>query len=111
MSIRVKTKNATALLTAIDEAIADGTVTSWTVDDDGDYSLTDDDWADAGWMKPTINSDTEIVLNILGVKDQDMTTGAFATLHSQFIDMLLMEFDSKFDEATITSQRDGDDDF
>jgi hypothetical protein len=111
MSIRVKTKNATALLAAIDEAIADGTVTAWTVDDDGDYSLTDDDYVGAGWMRPTISSDTEVVLNILGVKDEDMTTGAFAALHSQFIDLLLMDFDSNFDEATITSQKDTDDDF
>jgi hypothetical protein len=97
------------LLTAIDEAIEVGTVDTWTVDDDGDYRLSDDEGSGIGWMRATIKSDTEVVLNIIAPENEDMSIAGYAALHVKFVDMLLTYFDSHFDEATITASGDDDD--
>jgi hypothetical protein len=109
MSIRVKTDAPSDLIEAIDEAISDGLVESWTVDDDGDYSLTNPDWSSYGWMTPSTRSGDEIVFNVLGVQNRDMTIGEYALLHSEFLYILLNNFDSKFFSATISAGADGDD--
>jgi hypothetical protein len=105
----VRTDNPSDLLASIDNAINDGTIDLWAVDDDGDYSLTDDDRSEVAWMRPFVESDNEIVFSIIGVDERDMTVAEYAKLHSEFLRMLLNEFDSKFITATVTASSDEND--
>jgi hypothetical protein len=105
----VKTSDASALLAAIDDAIARDFIPAWATDDDGDYSSTSKLWAGVGWLHPVVKSNTEITIGLLGAREHELSKDEYATLHTDFVNMLLMHFDDKFEEATITAvSGDGD---
>jgi len=109
MSIRVTTDDSVALLAAINKAIDEGHLVEWSVDEDSDYQHTDDEWKHYGWMRPAVESKSQLILSVIAPEDGNMSSFEYAILHSQFVLMLLSDFDDMFDEATVTADIDDDD--
>ena len=91
-----------ALLKEIKAAVADGTVRTWAVDKDGDFSHTAEQWRGLAWLRPRILKD-RIVFNILGAKGKSMSRVTYGVYHGRFIEMLLTHFDEKFQNAVATA--------
>jgi len=102
MAVRVFCDNPSELLRKIRALIRDGSVETWAVDDEGDYTHVPEQWRARAWFTPTPYED-KLVLNILGTKSKRMSKAVYAVYHGRFIEMLLTHFDSEFDRASATA--------
>jgi len=102
MAIVVQTKDPKGLLDAIRKAIKSEDVEAWEVDDDGDFTLSSKKWTLSAWLRPNV-TDGKLTLNTIGPAEAKMSTSTYAVYHSQFIEMLLEHFDSKFVSASATA--------
>jgi hypothetical protein len=101
--VRVITKNPEHLLTAIRDRIADGSVTTWRLTDQGYFTHTRANLKNLAWFKPTISSGKELSLNILRPKGGNISKEAYAIYHSRFSEMLLRHFDGDLSGILVTS--------
>ncbi|HZR89966.1 MAG TPA: hypothetical protein VFB02_24440 [Bradyrhizobium sp.] len=102
MAVRAFTDQAETLLSAIKRGVAEGRVTTWKIDRDGDLTLVDENFAYKAWMRPKILKD-RLLFNIIGKKGEDMSTRVYAVYHSRLIQMLLTYFDTGLTTATATA--------
>jgi hypothetical protein len=102
MAIVVDTPDPEALIEAINEAIADGNIDTWAVDDEGDYTHTPPQWRQKAWFEPSVEEGV-LYFGLLGTEDETMSAETYAVYHGRFIEMLLAHFDQAFTEATATA--------
>ena len=102
MAVIVTTRKPRALLSSIKEGIADGTVTTWISDSDGDFTLSSDAWKHKAWLRPIAKEET-LALHIFPPKDTTMSMAVYAAYHARFIEMLLRYFDDKFKSVRATA--------
>jgi hypothetical protein len=102
MAIRVATSDANQLLTAIRAGISSGAIQTWSVDSDGDFTHTPDQWRSKAWLRPRID-DKLLVLHILTPKGTKLGRATYAVYHGRFIEMLLDHLDQKFSAAVATA--------
>jgi hypothetical protein len=108
MSVRVLCGNPQKLVNEIKTAIRGGTIQTWALDRDGDFTHTPEQWTNKAWFRPVLESD-KVVFKIIGQKSVRMKTGVYAAYHAHFIEMLLNHFDTLFYTAAATAQEsDGD---
>jgi hypothetical protein len=108
MAVRVFCSQPQELLIEIKAAIGVGTVQTWALDSDGDFTHSPEQWKNKAWFRPEVQTD-RIIFKILGRKTKRMTKGEYAVYHGRFIEMLLSHFDSKFTAAVATAYpSDGD---
>lgn len=104
MSIKVYTATPRRLRTAIREAIEDGSITTWEIDADGDFTHSPDQWRDRAWMHVAeINPKESILFGIIGRKGYDVTGEEYALYHGRFAEMLLAHFDRYFVRIEISA--------
>jgi hypothetical protein len=101
MAISVVTDSPRALLEAVKQAIRDGLVDTWTYKE-GYFTHSPEKWRYKAFLKPSMESE-DLILNIIGPKDQDVSAEVYAVYHGRFIEMLLAHFDRALDSATATS--------
>jgi hypothetical protein len=109
MAIVVKTKTPKKLLAAYKKAVDDGHVTTWAYDSDGDFTHTAEQWNRKAWLRPRIQADEALTLNILGPKDAKLSSRVYAIYHGRFIESMLAHCDGLFSEAHATSMPDDGD--
>jgi hypothetical protein len=102
MAVNVQCSGPQELLEAIREGIKDGTVETWLVDSDGDFTHSPEQWKNTAWLRPRV-VDTGIVFNILAPVDTHMSREVYAIYHGRFVEMLLAHFDLKFVRASATA--------
>jgi hypothetical protein len=102
MAVRAFTDQAQALLSAIKRGVAEGRITTWKVDNDGDLTLVDDNFANKAWMRPKVLED-RLLFNIIGRKSENISTRIYAVYHARLVQMLLTHFDTKLTTATATA--------
>ena len=102
MAVRAFTDRPEALLSAIKNGIAEGRVVGWKIDQDGDLTLTSEDFANQAWMRPKVISD-RLLFNILGRKSEKMSRRLYAVYHARLVQMLLTYFDTRLTRATATA--------
>lgn len=102
MAVRVMTNTANELLVALKSGVANGDVSGWKVDIDGDLTLSGTGLANQAWMRPKILSD-RLLFNIIGKTGQNLSTKTYAVFHARLIELLLLHFDSQFQSAAATS--------
>jgi len=109
MAVIVTTENPQGLLDSIYAAIDEGSIKTWSYDDDRDFShdTADEQWVGEAWLRPTI-ADGVLMLNVIPPK-KTVTMEAYAVYHGRFIEMLLAHFDDDFSEAFATAQASGED--
>jgi hypothetical protein len=102
MAVVIMCDNPAQLLAEIKLGIRQGTVTSWVVDTDGDFTLADGQWSQRAWLRPT-TAEGRLILKIIGPQSQRMSKATYAVYHSRFIETLLRDFDLKFSQAWATA--------
>jgi hypothetical protein len=104
MAIQVHTDNPQGLLNSIYAAIDEGSIVTWTYDDDNDFihDTPDGQWEGAAWLHPTVREGV-LVLNVIPPTD-GLSKEAYAVYHGRFIEMLLVHFDEDFTDAFATAQ-------
>jgi hypothetical protein len=102
MAVRVFTGNPSVLMRSIRSSIADGSVVTWSIDSDGDFTHSPDQWKNRAWFRPRILDD-RIIFNILGPKSKTLTRTEYAVFHGRLIEMLLTHFDERLTRATATA--------
>ena len=108
MAVRVFCSNPQQLLSDIKAAIKAGTVQTWAVDSDGDFTHSPDQWRYKAWLHPSVQTD-RLIFQILGRKSEKMSKEIYAIYHGRFIEMLLAHFDNKFTLANASAlPTDGD---
>jgi hypothetical protein len=109
MAIYFDTKTPKKLLAAYKKAIDDGHVTTWSYDEDGDFTHTADQWNKKAWLRPKVTEGTALALFLLAPKDTTITTAVYAIYHGRFIESVLRHCDGLFTLARATSTpEDGD---
>jgi hypothetical protein len=102
MAVIVHTADASKLLNAIHAAISSGQIETWSVDADGDFTHSPQQWRLKGWFRPNVLAN-KIIFNILAPQDTEMASVTYGVYHGRFVEMLLVHFDTKFDRVTSTA--------
>jgi hypothetical protein len=98
MAVRVFCTNPELLLKQIKAGIIEGTIQTWSLDKDGDFTHSPTQWKYKAWLRPRIGQGV-LVFRILGPTSTKMSKEVYAIYHGRFIEMLLAHFDTKFDSA------------
>lgn len=103
MAIIIKTKDPNLLQQSINTAIENREILTWMVDDDGDYTITRDQWQYHAWMKPYL-CDNEGILKFGIVQSRRfrMTKELYGIYHGRFVATLLSHFDTLMDDIQVT---------
>ena len=102
MAVIVHASNPQAVLLAIRTAIGAGKVVTWSLDSDGDFTHSPEQWRFKAWFRPNVLQD-RIVFRILTPKNTDMNKETYAVFHGRLIEMLLAHFDTQFQRAIATA--------
>jgi hypothetical protein len=102
MAVIVLTKDPAGLLASIKAEMGKGSVVTWSVDTDGDFTHTPTQWAYTAWLRPSIQPD-RLVFVVLTPQGKKLGVETYAIYHGRFIEMLLAHFDSKFTQAQATA--------
>ncbi|BBD45824.1 MAG: hypothetical protein PHT14_03225 [Petrimonas sp.] len=105
MAIIIKTHNPNLLLDKIYEGIATRKVEKWTVMTDGRITPSPLLWKNEAFLKPQIwVEENELRFGLLKRKDRrHVTSKLYTFFHAKFVEMLLANFDTDFQEVTITA--------
>jgi hypothetical protein len=102
MAVIVLTTTPAALLQSMKDEIRARSIQTWSVDADGDFTHTAEQWIYKAWFRPTLHSD-RLIFKILTPKGSEMTRSVYAIYHGRFIEMLLRHFDLRFEEVKATA--------
>lgn len=102
MAVRVFCDNPSGLLSKVKASIRDGSIETWSVDDDGDFTHTPEQWKNRAWFRPAVLDD-KLVFNILRPRSKPISRTVYGVYHGRFIEMLVTHFDDKFSQATATA--------
>lgn len=102
MAVKVRCDAPQILLDEIKTSIRSGSVETWQLDSDGDFTHAPEQWRSKAWLRPQIEED-KLVFIILAPKDTRISRAVYAVYHGRFIEMLLAHFDKKFRLAWATA--------
>lgn len=96
---------ADTLYTKIQNLCEQNQALTWTIDDDGDFTHTTQQWNMEAWMHYNRGSDAlqVAVYGIIRRKDKPMSKVVYAIYHGRFAEMLLTHFDNLITDIQITS--------
>ncbi|MGD0091286.1 MAG: hypothetical protein ABSE73_15320 [Planctomycetota bacterium] len=102
MAVYVVSQNPSGLLQAIKEAVQERAIDTWSVDSDGDFTHSAEQWKNKAWFRPAITED-RLILNILAPKETHLSRAVYGVYHGRFVEMLLNHFDNRFSQARATA--------
>jgi len=102
MAVRVFSEDPQGLLAKVKTAIREGSVETWSVDADGDFTHTPDQWRHRAWFRPSVFDD-RLVFNILGPRSKAISRVVYGVYHGRLIEMFLTHFDRSFSRASATA--------
>jgi len=98
MAITISTKKPTELLLNICSAIREREITTWSVDEAGDFTYSPPQWRNLAWLQPkVVNGD--LIFTIVPPSKKTISPEIYAAYHGRFTEMLLSLFDSGFSKA------------
>ncbi len=103
MAIHFKCPNPTQLLDAIKAEIKKSNIETWSVDSQGDFTHTPDQWNKKAWLRPRV-AVGELIFNIVSSKTEKMTPLIYGVYHGRFTEMMLTHFGAQFSTGMSTAQ-------
>lgn len=105
MAIIIKTHNPNLLLDKIYDGISSRKIEKWRVMTDGRITPSPLLWKNEAFLKPQIwVEENELRFGLLKRQDRKHVTSKLYTFfHIKFVEMLLTNFDTDFQEVTITA--------
>jgi hypothetical protein len=108
MAVRVFCPNPGGLLQKLKAAIRSGSIQTWQLDSDGDFTHSPEQWRNLAWFRPVVQPD-RIVFKILARTGTVMSKTTYAIYHGRFVEMMLAHFDEESSRISATSlPADGD---
>ncbi|GHT70377.1 hypothetical protein AGMMS50239_38680 [Bacteroidia bacterium] len=101
MAIYIKTK--IDLVEEIIKKIDSNIISTWSYDEDNDFTYEADQWCNRAWMSEKGNDNAAYTFGIIGRRDRPIKTTEYAIFHSRFAEMLLEHFDHDIEDIRITS--------
>jgi hypothetical protein len=101
MAIRALTDDPDGLLARIKKLIDQGHITTWSYDEEGDFTHTPTQWKGKAWLEPEVKAD-KLRLTILNNEKVPLTREIFAVYHGRFIEMLISHVADRYTSASAT---------
>jgi hypothetical protein len=108
MAIYFYSDDPQALLDAFDEAIEDGTIVNWEIDEDGDYTHVADPWSKRAWFASSIG-DNCLAFSIVPDLSEVVPRSIFAFYQADLIETFVNHLHEQFTNVMATPDPDGDD--
>jgi hypothetical protein len=93
------TSRPQALLNALGKAIADGDITTWEKDSDGDFTHKSTQWKKRAWLKPNVIAGTSLRFTILISSNEIDRRAVYAYYHGHMIETFISHFSADFGPA------------
>lgn len=102
--IEIITEHPRCLLEKINDAIESGSIVSWTIDRDGDYSPVQEQWLGKAWIRPILKEEkpNTLYFGILESRQHKMTKTVYGVFLGRFAEMLLTHFDTEMNSLYIS---------
>lgn len=101
MSIFVKTKSPALLIERIKAEIEKGSIVTWSIDSDGDFTHTAEQWKYQAWIRAKVEPE-RVVFFIICRNDKDLSVEDYGIYHGRFTELLLNHFDKDCDSIEVT---------
>ena len=102
MKINITTDNAQVLLNLIRTKTRSEKLPTWSIDDDGDFFHTPEQWHGKGWLRPAVSQG---LLQFRFVSSESgFEMGGYSHIQARFTGMLINHFNEYFDFVTTFSQ-------
>lgn len=101
MAIFIKTQQPNLLIMKLNEAITNGYIQTWKVDNEGDYTITRMQWFQHAWLRPYIK-DNLLIFGIIQSSNYPITRQLYGVFHGRFVATLLSHFDNLMNNIEIT---------
>lgn len=101
MAIFVTTEKPSILVEKIKTAIERHEIETWSIDSDGDYTHTADQWINHAWFRAKIE-ESRVVFFIICRNDENLSVIDYGVYHGRFTEMLLNHFDKDCDNIEVT---------
>lgn len=101
MAIIIKTSKPQDLIQKINMGIREASISTWKVDNDGDYTHVSTQWKERMWLHPNIQEE-QIVFSTICRKDSAIKVTEYGAYHGFFVQMILDHFDSMCSDIQVT---------
>lgn len=105
MALIIKTSNPCSLAEKFKYMIISQDILTWEVDEDGDYTISRDQWKYHAWMRPQCEND-RLVFCFVSSRRYPITRGLYGIFHGRLAATLLSHFDDMMDDLRITPDLD-----
>jgi hypothetical protein len=109
MALHFHTETPARLLGALKKAVDDRHVTTWTYDEDGDFTHTSENWNSHAWFKPRVDEGRKLSFYILAPNEVQLSSLTYAVYHSRLVSAMLVHFDELFSSISVSSMPEGED--
>lgn len=101
MSIYVNTQEPNSLVEKIKNDIEQKKIDTWSVDNDGDFTHSAEQWRNRAWFRAKIE-EGRVVFFIICRKDKNMSVLDYGIYHGRFVEMLLNHYDKDCKSIEVT---------
>lgn len=102
MAIIIKTDSPKKLIKALNEAIDNREILTWSVDHEGDYTIARDQWRYHAWFRYKILKPNVLAFGIVQSRKYKMTRDLYGIFHGRFVATLLSHFDNLMNDINVT---------
>lgn len=106
MAVIFLTPNPKSLLTnfvtRIQQTAPTGKITTWEVNNNGDFTHKASQWASQAWFRPVVGGD-RLTFNIIKPQNKDVSGVVYAYYHGHLIETFLNHFDKEFSAGSATA--------
>lgn len=89
ISINLKRINSDMFINQLKKSILDGSVDTWKLDDDGDFTHSSPQWYQKAWFRAYNKDDFNIEFGILSRRGIKVSMMEYSIYHGRFVELLL----------------------
>lgn len=108
MAVYFKTKSPSELLAALQKAVKEGAIRTWSIDDVGDFTHATQQWRYKAWLRPRLK-DQALHFYILPPAATNISKATYGVYHGRLIEAVLTHFDTLIESATASALAAGED--
>lgn len=108
--------NPRQFITNLTTKINRGSIETWEIDNEGDFTLTSQVWQNKAWFRPRFpepsnQAHQEVSFGLISSKRYRLTKAVYAVFHARLAETLLAYCDNDIEKIHITSLMDSNIDF
>jgi hypothetical protein len=95
-------------LSTFRKKIDEGSIVTWSYDEDGDFTHTAKQWENLAWLRPRIHAE-RLALFIFPPQNTKLSIEIYAIYHGRFIESIVAHCDTLFIRGIATALPEGED--